>query len=537
MRLRRTVQAISFSAFLLLLWYAAFPLALPVPVDLFLRMDPLILMLTGAGLRGFLLKMFPAVIILGMSVFLGRFFCSMICPLGTSIDITDRLMRGGTVQAEAVSGGGLKQVKYLVLCFVLVSALAGLSLAAYGSPLALATRFYGMLVYPLVSLAADAGLAVLRPLADRAGIAVIAYADIPLRSFNLLWITVALMGGIAAGAFLAPRFWCRYLCPAGAILALTSWRPLLGRRRVGDGCTSCGLCSSSCPMEAIGQDPHTTDFSECIVCMKCAHVCPEKAVRFTPGKGSQQLRTGLLSQHRRALMLSALAGVATAMVSLSTLRGRACEGGPGQVMDPSLIRPPGSLPECGFLKACVGCGECMKTCPTNTLQPAGLAAGLAALFSPVMVPRRGPCDPACNACGRVCPTGAIRDLVLEEKRHAKVGTAHILRHTCIAWEAGKACLVCDEVCPYGAVSLQRAPGIAVMVPAVDESRCNGCGFCEHYCPVVPGAAIVVGPMDELRLESGSYRAKSRELGLSFEPKNQGDPPAIKDDGLPPGFSD
>jgi formate hydrogenlyase subunit 6/NADH:ubiquinone oxidoreductase subunit I len=184
----------------------------------------------------------------------------------------------------------------------------------------------------------------------------------------------------------------------------------------------------------------------------------------------------------------------------------------------------------------------MKACPTNTLQPAGLAAGFGAVFTPVMVPRRGPCDTTCNACGQVCPTGAIRGLDLDEKRHAKVGTAQILRHRCIAWESGKACLVCDEVCPYGAISLQRTPDIPVAVPVVDERRCNGCGFCEHFCPVSPGAAIVVDPMDALRLEDGSYRSRSRELGFTFEEKKQGnagmgEQSVIPDGGLPPGFSD
>lgn len=542
----RAIQAVSFTAYVVLLWYAAFPPVADVPVDIFLRMDPLILALVGTAGRAFLVRLLPAALVILLSIFLGRFFCSMVCPLGASIDASDRVVRGKAPRPgsrEAVPGG-MKLVKYCVLAFMTAAAFFGVSLAAYGSPVAIATRFFGLLVYPLAFMAADAGLAVSRPLADLIGVPGLAYAAVPARAFRLLWVTVALMGGMVALGFLAPRFWCRYLCPAGAIFALASWKPILVRRRVSDRCTSCGLCRKACPMGAISEHPCLTDFSECIVCMKCSDICPEDAICFTPRRGAAPSpeREVLFSRNRRVLILSAMAGVGTALVTCLGLKGNTREGGAGGVMDPSLVRPPGSLTEYRFLRTCVGCGECMKACPTNTLQPAGLAAGFSAVFTPVMVPRRGPCDTTCNTCGRVCPTGAIRGLDLDEKRHAKVGTAQVLKHRCIAWESGKSCLVCDEVCPYGAVSLERVPDIPVAVPVVDERKCNGCGFCEHFCPVYPTAAIVVDPMDALRLDSGSHRARSRELGFAFDPKGQvkaGEPAprVIGDDDLPPGFSD
>ncbi len=295
-------------------------------------------------------------------------------------------------------------------------------------------------------------------------------------------------------------------------------------------------------MDAIAQDPHATDFAECIVCRRCSDICPEDAVRFAADKGDMARRVIRFSAHRRALIGSALAGLLAALIARAGLKGMACEGGPGRIMDSTLIRPPGAVSECSFLDKCVGCGECMKACPTNTLQPSGMAAGLAGFFSPVVVPRRGPCDPTCNACGHVCPTEAIRPLPLEEKRYAKIGTASIMRQRCIAWEYGKACLICDEVCPYGAISLQQVSGIAVAVPYVEESRCNGCGFCEYYCPVQAKAAIVVEPMDAIRLDKGSYRDKGKQIGLAIEPKQQGMPespekPSGPENTLPPGFTE
>jgi len=101
---------------------------------------------------------------------------------------------------------------------------------------------------------------------------------------------------------------------------------------------------------------------------------------------------------------------------------------------------------------------------------------------------------------------------------AKVGTAHILKHKCLVWEFGKKCLICDEFCPYNAVEFKMVPEIPIVVPYVNETKCNGCGFCEHHCPVQAKAAIVVEPMGSLRLNSGSFRKKGLEVGLSLDVK-------------------
>lgn len=191
----------------------------------------------------------------------------------------------------------------------------------------------------------------------------------------------------------------------------------------------------------------------------------------------------------------------------------------------------------------------MQACPTNSLQPIGLEAGLSAFFSPVITPRRGPCEPGCNACGTVCPTGALPPLPLEEKQNAKVGTARIFRQKCLAWELDKKCLICDEVCPYDAIEFRKLPDMRIAVPFVNENKCAGCGYCEHYCPVQAIPAIVVEPMLALRLSKGSYRAAAREMGYSLEIRKktggQAGYPGQEDvnsfqmdeNGLPPGFTE
>ncbi len=162
----------------------------------------------------------------------------------------------------------------------------------------------------------------------------------------------------------------------------------------------------------------------------------------------------------------------------------------------------------------------MKACPTNALQPVWLIAGLEGIFSPVITPRVGGCAADCNACGQVCPTGAIRKLPLPEKKQAKVGTAWIARQNCLVWQQDKKCLVCDEVCPYGAVSFRPVPGLKNAAPFVVENKCIGCGWCESRCPVGGAAATRINIMGEVRLSSGSYVEKAQEYGYTFKTRDK-----------------
>ncbi|MGC8841690.1 MAG: 4Fe-4S dicluster domain-containing protein, partial [Candidatus Sumerlaeaceae bacterium] len=104
------------------------------------------------------------------------------------------------------------------------------------------------------------------------------------------------------------------------------------------------------------------------------------------------------------------------------------------------------------------CGQCMRVCPTNVLMPAGLDAGVEALWTPVLNFRIGTsgCQVNCVACGHVCPTAAIRPLSIEEKRGLgryaergpiRIGTAFVDHGRCLPWAMDTPCIVCEENCP------------------------------------------------------------------------------------------
>jgi MauM/NapG family ferredoxin protein len=352
------------------------------------------------------------------------------------------------------------------------------------------------------------------------------YADIRTPRFATQMFVLLFFSGLGACAWLTPRFWCRYLCPAGALFGLAGRKPLF-RRQVGEACTHCGKCVRHCPMAAIrADDPTQTRFEECIACRTCRRICPERAVSFTRTAGGTSSpqgppRGGERLWNRRQFMGAGLAGLGGGAVLLTGLQSVYPEDGDGRFLTPGLIRPPGALPEKELLARCVRCGECVSACPTNTLQPLWLQAGFIGLFSPAVTPRRGFCDPRCRRCSRVCPTGAIREVPPSDRIWIKTGTAYIMRQRCLAWEYHKSCMVCDEVCPYDAVQFKQEPGNPFAVPHVNEDRCAGCGYCEYHCPVQHEAAIVVRPMGELRLTGGSFEQAARRRGYFLQLK----PPA------------
>jgi polyferredoxin len=76
------------------------------------------------------------------------------------------------------------------------------------------------------------------------------------------------------GSLVYDRFFCKYLCPAGALLALLSQVSILNIRRDADACTSCGRCDKACMMNVEVATADVVTSSECISCNECVNVCP-----------------------------------------------------------------------------------------------------------------------------------------------------------------------------------------------------------------------------------------------------------------------
>ncbi|MBI5525573.1 MAG: 4Fe-4S binding protein [Deltaproteobacteria bacterium] len=516
------------AAFSVLLYRATWPLDTHLRLKLFLEIDPFYSLVSMFAARVFVAGLLLSLVTVAASLVFGRVFCGYVCPMGFALDIADRLggksLRTRPEKENYERGRGIG-VKYWVLGASAAAAVFGFSLVFLADPLSIFTRFAALVAYPFAVLVANAGLTAIRPAADALGFLNLSHAHFIQPVFDANLFTALLFAGLLALNFFAYRAWCRYACPAGAMMGLLGWLAPW-RRRVSDACNDCGLCQKRCQMGCIPENARLTRQTECIVCYSCVRVCPTGAVAFGFGPPAARAADDAVSappspldrKGRRVFIGSLVTGGVAAGILRTGIGHPTGLLDPLPLRHPRLIRPPGALPEPALAAACTRCGECMRACVTNTIQPAWLESGPAGIWTPRLVLRYAGCEQQCNVCGDVCPTGALRPLSMEEKLHVKLGTAYVVKDRCLAWEWDVKCLICDEQCPYNAITMEPLAGHKNTVPYVDEKRCNGCGFCEDKCPVDGDSAIVVDPNGEVRLASGSYVARARELGLSFKAK-------------------
>lgn len=486
-------------AFLVLFLLATNPPPTSVPVDLFLRLDPLL----GAGASlaarqatAHLAWSLPGV---GLALLAGRAFCGWLCPLGVTLDLAAPVAPRTALARPWLEV--LRRWKYLALALALGSAVVGGAAMLLLDPISLLTRSLATTLYPLFNLTVTA----LQTSLYGAGVAPDLWVAIDTQwrgtllprfqaYYQMSPLFLVLFLAVLAAGRLAPRFWCRYLCPLGAAFAIFA-RLAPIRRRIDGKCNHCGRCTAACATGAIDAKSHIADPAECILCLSCREACPKGAISYGPGTATTRY-----DPSRRQVLLGLTGGA----LALGSLRVGASAAG----QHPLCVRPPGAAGD--FLSRCVRCGECMKVCPTSGLQPSVAESGLEGLWSPILVSRLGFCDFSCTACGQVCPTGAIAPLALEEKRKTVIGVAYIDERRCLPYADATPCIVCEEMCPLPdkAIILEAKTAtkhggelVELKLPKVLRDRCIGCGICEYYCPLPNESAVRVfatGPLAEKR---------------------------------------
>ncbi len=518
--LRRASQILFFLVFVYLFVQTEYKgrNELGLPVRLFLDFDPLValsaLLASHAVRAVFLLSL----VTIALTAFLGRFFCGWVCPLGTIHTAIGALrMRGLSPGRAEGRYQRLRPVKYFILVFVLAAAALGWNAAGFLDPISLTIRSLAIGYNPAINAAARSvfefvyGLGV--PYASPAADALYSAMVGTVLAFEQPVFRQALFIGLLFTAILglnllAPRFWCRYLCPLGALLGLVGTKQICARvANDGSKCVSCRKCVVACQGDATPFPSGKWASRECLACWNCREICPAEAISIR--RTTARTGGGNVDLERRWLLASG----AGALVVVPALAA----GVHRKRTDPLLIRPPGALPESDFVRRCVKCGECMKVCLTNGLHPTFAEAGLEGLWTPILVPRLGYCEYGCNLCSQVCPTGAIRPVGVEEKQEIHIGLAFVDTTRCIPYAFGRSCIVCEEHCPTPEKAItfveekaidERGEEFILKKPVVKPELCIGCGICENKCPVADLPAIRVTAVNESRSEE-------RRLFLDF----------------------
>jgi len=483
--LRRLSQVFFSILFIYVLWSTTYPLAGMIMPDMLFKADPLIMAMVSISERVVLPGAVISIVMIVIALIAGRYFCGWVCPLGAAIDMTAALKRRHVILPDKRSAA-LRKVKFLFLGIFFILALAGIQAAWIFDPVVIAARFVSMNMIPALTHLFNASfIFLIKDCNIQGAVKDLYYAlkptilGVKVFYFSHSPVILSFFLAICAASLAVQRFWCRLLCPLGAIYSLAGRASPL--RRNTEGCVKCGKCRNSCRMGAIKED-FSYSQGECILCMDCIYDCPSHVTKFGFFRAR---RAGPSAASRKNFILLLLSPFFTMGFAFRN-KGKAGAG--------AVIRPPAALVEDEFVDRCIRCGNCMKVCITNGLQPVMLQSGPAGIWTPQLVPETGYCEYKCTLCGQTCPTGAIPKITQEQKLVTKLGIAEIDRSICLPWAENKECIVCQEHCPISekAIKLDTYAG-GPAKPYIDERLCVGCGICQNKCPVRPVRAVRVSP--------------------------------------------
>lgn len=191
--------------------------------------------------------MFLLIAFLAISLLMRKAFCSWLCPVGTISEYLWRAGRDVFGRNFSLPRGvdvAFRVIKYLLLSFF---------------------------IYAVANMPVDGLIAFLH---GPYGL----IADVKMLNFFRFMGTAAIIVLtilVIASVFIR-NFWCRYLCPYGALMGLTALLSPLRIRREESACIDCGKCAKACPAALPVDQLVTIKSAECTGCMECVAVCPAK---------------------------------------------------------------------------------------------------------------------------------------------------------------------------------------------------------------------------------------------------------------------
>ncbi len=209
--------------------------------------------------------MFLLIAFLAMAFLLRKAFCGWLCPIGTLSEylwLAGRKLFGGNFHLPRWLDLPLRGLKYLLLGFFVwaVSSMSADSLAAFmRSP-------YGVI------------------------------ADVKMLNFfrHIGETGLIVLAALAIASLFVQNFWCRYLCPYGALLGTAAFLSPMRIWRQESACVDCAKCTKACPAALPVDKLISIKSAECTGCLECIAVCP--------AKGALQMSPVTLRQTRRPAM-------------------------------------------------------------------------------------------------------------------------------------------------------------------------------------------------------------------------------------------
>ncbi len=225
--------------------------------------------------------------IIAMSVLLKKSFCSWLCPVGTlseNIGEFGKKLFGRNFRVWKWLDYPLRSLKYLMLAFLIYVVFFQMD--------ALSLRMFLDSPYNRV-------------------------ADVKMFLFfkNISQFSLIVIGVLVAFSLVIRNFWCRYLCPYGALLGITGLLSPFRITRNAESCIDCSKCAKVCPNRIAVDRVHTVMSDECTTCMACVAACPVRETLQL--KASRRSRRAV----RPAWVAAAVVGVFVLVTGLAMLTG------------------------------------------------------------------------------------------------------------------------------------------------------------------------------------------------------------------------
>jgi len=340
-------------------------------------------------------------------------------------------------------------LRYIVLIIVVISILFGnLFLVNLLDPYSNTGRIFAQLFNPLLmhinNLAAFTlekfNIYLIYPIEIKAFYLVAAL-------FPLMFLAIVIFLSYIRG-----RLYCNTICPVGTLLGLISKFTIFKLKIDKTSCEGCGVCARVCKAECIEKTTKEIDFSRCVACYNCLDVCPSDSINYqlitidNIKEASDESRRNFIS--RTSIFIVGLTTSALSQIKIIPKKE-------SKIAEKKnfAVTPPGSNTIDHFNNNCTACHLCITACPTKVLQPSIMEFGIFNIFQPFMDYKTSYCNYDCVACTEVCPTSAILQLTVNQKKNIQIGKAIFVKENCIVETENTACGACSEHAPQAVFSV------------------------------------------------------------------------------------